>query len=241
MQSFLLMLTFMTRIPAKIKGEVNDDAFSRGVLFMPLIGLIIGFPLWILKTLMASVDEGITVFLVIIGYLLVTGGLHLDGLADYFDGMFSARAKERVFEIMSDSRIGAFGVIGLILYFLGFYSGGIRVSAMAFLLMPIVGRVMAVNFCAYWPYPKEKGLAKGMVDATKPWIGIVYSGLLCTLCLYLGITYLLSVLVVLLFTLLMGYKTTKVIGGVTGDVIGAGVEISQVVWLVSVALIGGML
>ena len=141
MSGFILMLSFFTRLPFGKHVEYTEKRYLEGLATFPLTGIVIGSFLTLPYLLVAG-DEAITGLMVMIIYLFITGGIHLDGLADSCDGLFSNRPRERVLEIMKDSHIGTFGVIALILYFLCFYLSVTRVDWLWLLLMPVVGKTL---------------------------------------------------------------------------------------------------
>lgn len=241
MKSFLLMLTFITRIPIKIKFDFEPDAFAKGLLYMPAIGALIGLPLWAFDKYVDVGHPFVRAFLIIILYLMMTGGLHLDGLSDYFDGIYSVRDRKRMLEIMADARIGAFGVIGLCIYFIGIFAGIIVSSPEHLLVMPMIGRTAAVMLCAFGKYPKASGMGKDLVEYGKPWMGILAMLTMIAICLAIAPWLVLNVIMVFAVVTIVGIQSTKRIGGVTGDVLGAAIEISQVTWLIGISIVGGIL
>lgn len=240
MKSFILMLTFLTRIPFPVRFEFNNDDFAKGLLFLPFIGLIIGLPMYLFTLYIDITAPFVMSFLLMLIYLGMTGGLHLDGLADYFDGMFSGRRRERILEIMKDSATGSFGVVGLCLYFLGMFVGLMEVTPMVVLLMPFIARVIGLSFCAFGGYPREAGMGQALVDYGKWYHGVIALGVLILVLFFAGNTYLIAGGVTIIFMGLFFIRTTQVIGGITGDVIGAAIELSQVLWLLCFAVIGGL-
>ena len=239
MKSFVMMLTYITRIPFPIKLEYDEQTFIKGLYAMPIIGLIMGAvmagAMWILKDQIPQVKA----FVIIVVYFALVGGLHLDGLADYMDGMFSGRTKDRILEIMSDSRIGSFGVIGLCLYFLGMYIGLQNNNWQAVLLAPVVARTMAVWVIGFGTYAKKEGMGKRLIEYGRPWHGLSMFFVLVIVLYFWQPTFIKTVFVTLLGTVVVLRWTTKHIGGITGDVIGAVIESTQVLWLLSIILIGG--
>lgn len=240
MKSFILMLTFLTRIPVPMNFEFNDEDFSKGLLFLPVIGLVIGLPMYLFVKLAAVTNGRLMAFILILIYLAVTGGLHLDGLADYFDGMFSGRTRERILAIMKDSSIGTFGVIGLCLYFIGLHTGLMYAEPLALLLMPFVARTVGLGMCAFGTYPREAGMGQALVDYGRWYHGILAMGIMLTVCGLTGSVYLIGAAVVIGVMAVFYLRTVQVIGGITGDVIGASVEISQVLWLLVLAAVKGV-
>ena len=127
MSGFLLMLSFFTRVPIGKWVPYTDERYKSSLVTFPIIGIFIGAFL-ALTVSIPGITGNIKTLLCILVYIAVTGGIHLDGVADSCDGIFSNRPKERVLEIMKDSHIGAFGVIALILYFMSFYIGAVNLD-----------------------------------------------------------------------------------------------------------------
>ena len=119
-KGFIILLQFMTRIPVPVKVEYDEEKLGKAIKFFPLVGLIIGFFLFTVNFFAGKVTDNrqITAVIIIMAEILVTGLIHIDGLADTADGLFSYADKERMLEIMKDSRIGTNGTVALILYFL---------------------------------------------------------------------------------------------------------------------------
>lgn len=240
MKSFIMMLTFFTRIPFPMSFEFEEKDFAKGLWWMPVIGVIIGIPLWAFNRYVSLTNPYLMSLLTILIYIAMTGGLHLDGLADYFDGIFSGRTKERILEIMKDVHVGTFGVVGLILYFIAIFVLMMDVEPLILLLMPIVGKTMGQLLCCIGKYPRKKGMGMPLIEYGKVWHGILVSCVLVTILFFIGVNYALAGLITIIFALLLTGRTTQLIGGVTGDVIGASIELSQVVWLLVFAVMGGL-
>ena len=240
MKSLILVLTFLTRIPYPVRLEFDTRDFAKGIVYMPLVGLIIGIPLYVFAYFTEGLGGTVRAFVLILIYLALTGGLHLDGLGDYWDGMFSGRTRERILEIMKDSSMGTFGVIGLVLYFLGFYTGAAEVSPVGLLLMPVVGRVAGLCLCAFGAYPREAGMGQAFVDYAKAYHGFTAIVVMMLIAFWAGPIYLAGIGVVLILMSAFFVRTTQVIGGITGDVIGASVETTQVLWLLALVLLKGV-
>ena len=110
---------FFTRLPFWKIAEVPAEYFKNVVSLWPLAGwLTSGISVLVLYAAALVFPASVAVVLAIASRLLVTGCLHEDGLADFFDGFGGGTSRERTLAIMKDSRIGSYGVIGLILYFL---------------------------------------------------------------------------------------------------------------------------
>lgn len=119
MKSFMAMLGFFTRIPVHINFEAGEDIFIKGIKHLFLIALIIGVPVGLVFMTGRWTGQYIAAFLSLMLYLFLSGGLHIDGLADTVDAFGSNADKQRMLEIMKDSRIGTFGVLSICVYVAG--------------------------------------------------------------------------------------------------------------------------
>lgn len=229
---------------------------GAAMVWFPAVGLLIGVFLiaayfLLIKWFPSSVSDA----LILILYVGITGGLHLDGLADSCDGIFGGHNKEKRLEIMRQSTIGTFGALGLI-YVLGikyisfhnltpsfsppFTWGGegggsfwLLQKGAALLLMPAVGRWAQVLGAALSAYArKEDGVGKVFIENVQPKHAI-YSALflLIPLWFFYKINGLMIFAVVTFVALLVIQYIKGKIGGMTGDTLGAVNEISEVVFL----------
>ena len=174
MKGFIIALQFMTRIPLFITIEMDNKDFGRSSRFFPLVGLVIGtilalayyFANWFFPPLVLGA-------LILILEIIITGGIHFDGFIDTMDGILSARPRERVFEIMKDSRVGAHGVTALLCLVLLKFSLLVSLSSsyilFILLLMPVLGRWAMVFCLAFFPYAKPEGLGKIFWEETIQW------------------------------------------------------------------------
>jgi len=243
LKSFILILTFLTRIPIPMNFEFDQEDFSRGFKLFPVVGIMVGFiisiPYWFKEFMPVSV----TVFMTIILYLLTVGGLHIDGVSDVFDGVFSARKPERMLAFMEDSRIGAFGAIGLIVYFLGLVLGlyevyqlnlqvaGLPLTLIILVLMPLVGRTMALVVAGFSTYAKESGMGRSLVeDNTASW-SLIWMISLLIVGIVIDLWMMMVMVIMMMIILFINYRIHKILGGITGDVVGMVLELSQVVFL----------
>jgi adenosylcobinamide-GDP ribazoletransferase len=237
---FLLMIQFFTTIPLPINLSVSDEDFGKGLIFAPLVGLLIGGVLagsfYILNLIFSSY---IAVILSVIIYIILTGGLHMDGLGDTFDGLFSNRSKERILEIMRDSRVGTNGVLAILCIIIldialpaSFDKGNLIII---FLLMPVTGRIGSLIGAGFSKYARSgAGLGKSFID----FCGLkeVSLGVLIYLAIFIGIKGLTG-LIISILPLFSAFLLTKLfsrkIGGATGDILGAVLEINQTVFLLA--------
>ncbi|WP_139488104.1 adenosylcobinamide-GDP ribazoletransferase [Brevibacillus dissolubilis] len=114
MNAFFQALTFLTRIP--VRFQAKPEAWAKSTAYYPLVGLIIGMIVAVVAVLLSPfLPTMLIAVLTLVCWIWLTGGLHLDGLMDTADAVGSSRSRERMLEIMKDSRVGAMGVIAAVL------------------------------------------------------------------------------------------------------------------------------
>ncbi len=237
----LLTIGFMTRIPINVDlGEVKDEDMHKGFLYYPVVGLILGILCMGVFLLVSLVlPETFGILFSMLAYLCLTGAFHLDGLSDTADGIYSARTRERMLEIMKDSRIGTNGGIAmcfdLALKFAGIYYSDVR--WLMILLMPVVGKMVqgAIVYKAIYPRKTGIGIYVGTVDFPTV-AGTVIFGLIAMAAAFSWWGLLIFAVLYLLAYLFRVYITGK-IGGITGDVMGAGSELAEVEFLLLVMIL----
>lgn len=234
MRLFIVMLQFLTRIPINKNYEVSASEFSKGIVFFPVIGLIIGG----FNALLFFICDKLTSSIVaatfcVFANIIITGALHLDGLADTCDGVFSSRTKERMLEIMKDSRIGAFGTIALlfdILFRIAFiYSINSDIVIYSILLSPVVAKTL-VGYLAFSSKDAREGKGMGSlfmsVKDNKPLIGCIVIGFGIVYGVFGSIGIMLMLFCFIICILFRNYIYSK-LDGMTGDTFGAANEIIE--------------
>ena len=232
MKLFILMIQLMTRIPLPIMVKVDEKKLGKGNIFFPVIGAVIGLIMagvsWVLARFFGLGQ--LYAILVMLTYLWASGGLHIDGLSDTFDGLWSNRPRDRMLEIMRDSRVGVYGVLILILTIIIWIVGLTELGGgwQYLILIPMLGRYGAVVANSISNYAREEGMGKYFVQ---------FCGgreLLLTSLYTWPVTYWLIglkgiwiLLTVIIFTYLLVRWVKKKIGGITGDIIGATIELNQ--------------
>ncbi|WP_127584142.1 adenosylcobinamide-GDP ribazoletransferase [Paenibacillus koleovorans] len=232
---------FLTRIPVRLQLDYDEALFRRSAVFYPLVGAVIGLLLLIAaKLLGAALPPAASAVLLVGGWLAVTGGLHMDGLMDTADGLLSHRSRERMLEIMKDSRVGAMGVMGggwmLLLKAALLYSllaDSVHPEALDYLaIVPIWSRLFLVYAIAGWPYAREgEGLGRlfAAVSTREAALATILAVVL-TLALFnplqMGVgTALLHLLTTAALTAIIGILAARwmaaKLGGLTGDTYGA--------------------
>jgi len=230
---FIAAIRFLTILP--IPGKLGSDAesLSTSLPFFPVVGLMIGGISALLTLGLGQLFPlPVTAVGIVIILLMVSGGLHMDGLADTADGFFSSRPRERILEIMRDSHVGAMGVMAIVLTL------ALKIAALACytntniwvpaLLMPLAGRVVLVLLTAFMPYARGEGLAspfyQGPAKLAATWGIVFFTAVAWWLA---GAAGMFVVVGIILFTLLFALYCHNKIGGVTGDTLGAACELAE--------------
>lgn len=234
MYSILLLIQFMTRIPILINLDYDSVKIGRAIKYFPLVGLLIGAILSLGFILLSQIIDNklIIALCIVVLEILITGGLHIDGLSDSFDGLFSYRDKDRILEIMKDPCIGANGALAMMIYVIAKILLIADLDWRIVLIMPAISRLNTVIHAGFGKYARQDGMGKDIVDETTK-KGALFATI-CTLFIafiVLKITGVLLVGVAILFGFLSLYYIQKIIDGITGDTMGAVLELTSVVIL----------
>ncbi len=236
MRKFLIALTFLTRLPAPIPKNITAEEMGKSSAFFPLVGLILGGILVGFNWLIEHIWTGpFTINVVLLISLVgLTGGLHLDGLMDTCDGIFSGRPKERMLEIMKDSSVGAFGMLAaicLLLLKLAFLSEVDDTQKwQALLLAPTFGRWSMSFALVAFPYARKEGMGGTFADFANIKCLIWASSLLMIafgVVLQWRVGFIMPPLVISAYILAWGISSK--LNGLTGDTYGAICEFMEMV------------
>jgi adenosylcobinamide-GDP ribazoletransferase len=236
---FLITLQLLTRIPISYQFNVQKEDYSEGITYFPLIGLILGSINLIVYNILklCHVENGfLMAVLLMFTNLVLTGGIHLDGLADTCDGIFSNRSKERILEIMRDSHIGTFGVVAILMDLLLrtalLYELSFKQINLAILLMPLVGRTVYPLLMFKATYARKEGLGDLYIGklTNKRFIITQIIGLAIIFYLLPLKGLYLTLLSALIAIIYRRYIVRK-IDGLTGDTLGAGLELIEICFL----------
>ncbi len=242
MTSFLLALQFLTIIPVKIKN-FTEASFARAMIFFPVIGLLLALFLIFINYLLSSLGfGGITLnAILVVALIILTGGMHLDGLSDTFDAISSAKSKEEMLEIMRDPHCGVMGVLSIvcvILLKISFLSSLPSLHKIgALILMCVLSRWALVFLIFLFPYARDNGKGKIFSQGINRRIFMMASlfSLFCAVMLFKLIGFL-----IIIFTALAAYLFAKLvarkIGGITGDTLGAANELMEVLILFALCI-----
>lgn len=236
--------------------EPNADLALAGLAkYLPFVGLLIGFLLTLTALVLSHFATAplLASSIIVIIWLTITGGLHFDGLMDTADGIFSHRGRERMLEIMHDSRVGNFAVmVGIAAFALKIAalaallgSPGAHLTPAILLLSPSLARLAETWAIGHYPYARAEGKGKVWHDttlfprdliiaSTAPLVGLillvvaykfslVFSAMLMPLLAYFAIATIIGAAV--------AAYLNKRVGGHTGDTYGAVVELSETISL----------
>ena len=240
MTGLVVAARYLTIVPIPGPTSGRPDALGRAAAWFPVIGLGIGVFLVAVERLTEVLFPSLLAgLLTVTAWKLVTGGLHLDGLADCLDGLGGRDAEQRL-AIMRDSRIGAFGAIGLILFLLLEIGAvvelppGIRPRAL--LVVPVVARATPPLLALLFPAAKTEGFGAAFGAS----LGGHAAPIALAIALLVSATALRSLGVLVLAVSLLSavavarFVATRV-AGITGDVLGAAIEIAELAGLLTVS------
>jgi adenosylcobinamide-GDP ribazoletransferase len=235
MRRFIVALAFLTRLPARA-GEVSAQELARALAAFPAVGLVLGLLQWGAAWLLGRTRATELAAIVLVAlHALATGALHLDGVADVCDGLSGGRGdRARTLAIMRDSRIGAHGAVALVLVLLAKVALVRRVLAAAapwaLCAAPIAARFAVVPLMLWFPYAREEGLGSAF-SAHAGRRELARATLVALACLApFGARALVPALCALGSALAWALFMKHKLGGLTGDVYGAAIELAELVF-----------
>lgn len=242
---FLTALQFFTRIPVPRWVGHTAAQLNQAARYFPLVGVLVGtFAGLVLWLAAQALPLNVALVLSIMAGIWLTGAFHEDGLSDYADGMGGGYTREKILAIMKDSRVGAYGVIALVLVLLLKYATLLALANRHTLLQVCamlvaahaLSRLLALGVMWRLPYVREdetaraKPLAQQLGGASA--VIALLTGLLVLSLLYFGGVKLFNIINMLLISfallLLLVWQMRKQLGGYTGDCLGAVQQITEV-------------
>jgi len=226
---------FLTIFPVADNVTMDTPRLARSMGLFPAVGLALGLALvicdWLLNPFL---PRAVLDCLLLLLLILATGALHLDGIADMIDGLAGGHDRESSLRIMKDSRVGAMGVVGLVmlllLKYLCLYHVPLEQKSAALLLMPTAGRWCQVFLSRCSTYIRsEGGTGAAFVDHVG-YAELLRASLTILLAMVVLFSFkgvLLAILLLLFAVLLMHYFERR-LGGVTGDLLGSATELTEV-------------
>lgn len=238
---FLIGLQFLTQVPVGLNGAITGRDQGRSILVYPLIGLLIGSVLAAVAWMLGDVPVLLRSALLLVVWVVITGGLHLDGLADSADAWVGgAGDADRTLAIMKDPSCGPIGVAAIILTLLLKFSALVTLcrtgTPSAIVIAPVLGRAALVLLFLTTAYVRKGGLGHALAErlptAAAIWILIAVAGAVSLSTGAHGVWLLLGSIVVFL-TLRAAAK--RRLAGVTGDIAGAMLELIETAVLIVAA------
>ncbi|WP_296255359.1 MULTISPECIES: adenosylcobinamide-GDP ribazoletransferase [unclassified Pseudomonas] len=243
MLPFWIALQFLSSLPVRLPGIPAPDALGRSLLFYPLVGVLFGSILMALDLVLAGAPQLLHAALLLAAWVLLSGGLHLDGLADSADAWLGGFGdRERTLTIMKDPRSGPIAVVTVVIVLLlkftaivalldGHHSG-------ALLLAPVIGRAAMLGLFLNTPYVRAGGLGQSLADHLPRTPGVQVLGVTAVGCVLLsGWAGVSALLVAVAGFFWLRRLMMQRLRGSTGDTAGAMLELLEMVVVVTLALI----
>ena len=244
MRDFITCLEFLTRIRFSHRTDWRDEDFSRSVPYFPLVGLVIGAFLGAVNygLVWLAVPDFMRAALLILAEIIITGGLMYDGFMDTADGVFSARNRERMLEIMKDSHVGSNAVLAVVTLILLKVAAYVSIMPQeltaALIAMSVATRTFMVIFIVNFPYARKTGIGHMFKMYAKPVYTVIALTLGIGITALCGLQYLAVMVVTFVLVFGFGKFLQGQLGGLTGDTYGALTECGNVLYLIMV-IIGG--
>ncbi|MFF2482544.1 adenosylcobinamide-GDP ribazoletransferase [Paenibacillus sp. NPDC058071] len=262
-QALAAALQFLTRLPVPIRVPFEPEVLARSAIYFPIAGAVIGCIIAVACALLGLFMPALPAAVLLLAlWTAMSGGLHLDGWMDTADGVLSHRSRERMLEIMKDSRVGAMGVIAAVLLLLFKFAvltelygiaavGSDESSIVVFAAMAIVpawSRWWMAAAIAGWPNARQ-GEGIGAMFRLAGWKHSAGGGLIAAAYSFIALTALgklgffeamIAAAVAALVTAFVGWASavwlSRKLGGLTGDTYGAMNEAVEAVLLLAALL-----
>lgn len=230
MRSLILAIQFLTRLPTPQVEDYSKQELSSTSPWFPVVGIIVGVFVTAWITISTFIDPWLGALFGLIAWTWVTGALHLDGLADLTDALGAAhRDPQRFLQVMRDPHIGTFGVVALtitlisklvLLYVL------IAHHQLNWFVLPLIcawSRLGAVTWSAWLP-SLHQGSGESFAWKTNNALIVISALILLAVCALMAPSLCVAPLVLALWWAFLRYR----VGGMTGDCLGAGIEVSEI-------------
>lgn len=240
--SLRVAVQFLTRIPVGRQAATDAQTIGHSLLFYPLVGLLIGVLLFVLNMILSGTAPLLRAALLLTAWVLITGALHLDGLADSADAWLGGLGdRERALAIMKDPYCGPAGVVTLVIVlivkFAALSSFGLTTRPADLLIAPLLGRSMVPLLFLTTPYVRPGGLGAALAThMPRHAIVVVVLATLGVALWLIGLGRPYVLLAPLAGFILLRRLMMQRLGGTTGDTAGALVEITESISLVTLAL-----
>jgi adenosylcobinamide-GDP ribazoletransferase len=243
-EEFRIAGGFLTVFPVADDLSGDPERLGRGMAFWPAIGLLMGLGLVAMdQALTPLIPRAVVDSLLVLTMIAITGAIHLDGIADLCDGLSRGKDREGVLRIMKENRVGAVGVISLVMVLLLKYvilhNVPVQLKTQVLIFMPMAGRWAQVLLAAHNSFIRSgTGAGGAFVDYVGKREFVIASATFAVATLVLFALKGPAVLLVfgLVGVVLLRYFQHR-LGGVTGDVLGAGNEVMEIFALLLVLLL----
>jgi adenosylcobinamide-GDP ribazoletransferase len=243
MLPFWIALQFLSSLPVRLPGMPAPQALGRSLLFYPLVGLLFGSVLFALNGLLSGTPLLLHAALLLTVWVLLSGALHLDGLADSADAWLGGFGdRERTLTIMKDPRSGPMAVVTLVLVLLLKFAALLALveqgHSAVLIIVPLIGRAALLGLFLTTPYVRAGGLGQALADhlpRKTGWQVLAVSVLVCAL--IAGLSGVSAVVLAALMFVWLRQVMLRRLGGTTGDTAGALLELLEMAVLVGLALI----
>lgn len=246
-KQLLAAFIFFTRLPFWRLASVEASYFERVVPFWPVVGWLTGgiMALVAWASIQLGLSLGTAILLALAARVLVTGALHEDGFADFCDGFGGGTTRERTLEIMKDSHIGTYGVLGLILYYFMLWNLLVQINAWSlhpflFVAADVSCKALSSTIIYFLPYARKAEEAKARIVYLKPSLFelafTVVVGLLPLVILW-DWRFLVAFLFPLVFCAGLFWFMKHRIQGYTGDCCGATFILTEHIFYLAIILL----
>ncbi len=236
----LIAVQFLTILPVPSPRTCTSADLGRSTVWFPLVGLAIGGLLALADQLFGLLfPRLLTDALLVLLATLITGALHLDGLADVCDGLAARGDKERFLAVMKDSRVGAVGVVGLVLGLLLKYTALLSLTiyqkTAGLLLFPMVARYCQVLILAHATAARNDGLGACFLNGCGTTQRSLATATVIPLCWLIGgISGLITLATAIPLALGVRIYFSRRLGGISGDIVGFGSELAELAALLTI-------
>ena len=241
---FWIALQFLSSLPVRLPGMPSPGETGRSLLYYPLVGLVLGVVLYGANAVLSGAPLMLHAALLLTVWVLFSGGLHLDGLADSADAWLGGFGdRERTLTIMKDPRSGPIAVVVLVLVLLLKFSALLAMieqqQYVALLIVPLIGRSALLGVFLTTPYVRAGGLGQALADHLPRSTGWWVLGVSALVGVLLGgMSGVWSLVLAIIGFAWLRRMMMRRLGGTTGDTAGALLELLEVWVLVGLALIG---
>lgn len=230
MRGLILAIQFLTRIPIPVEVPFTAQSAGRSLFWFPWISYGIGALVGLMQQAFYYKNPQIAAFLALLAWVALSGGMHLEGLMDTADGFLANRDPESIRKIMKDAHIGSFGAVALVLLLGGKYAAlsGVLFTPHILGLIAAVARMGMLTGMVWFPAARPKGLGHFFRRHANRGVYFVQWTLLAALLIATeGVRFLYFPLIGIAIACAISRWSRKKIGGLTGDVYGALMEVCE--------------